>query len=231
MDEWLYPISLWGDFLMVKSRHLELIHFVINHWSAGKGSKPCHNLWARYRLKSPASRLLTSPCVQARIKENIKAPRYWPFVRGIHRWPVNSPHKGPVTRKMFPFHDVIMVVPEHTKVLRHQCWIADPVFLFYVVWLSNIMYQPKWPTRLHRISILHPFTKLKDTDGRLRCNMDHQKGSSGSGFIFYNMYILVTPFWRFTLNVLYGGFNDVRKSNACYHSQVSHIQANISFWI
>ena len=21
-------------------------------------------------------------------------PRYWPFVRGIHRWPVNSPHKG-----------------------------------------------------------------------------------------------------------------------------------------
>ena len=31
------------------------------------------------------------------------------FVRGIHRWPVNSPHKMPVTRKMFPFDDVIMV--------------------------------------------------------------------------------------------------------------------------
>ena len=31
------------------------------------------------------------------------------FVRGIHRWPVNSPHKGPVTRNMFPFDDVIMV--------------------------------------------------------------------------------------------------------------------------
>ena len=30
------------------------------------------------------------------------------FVRGIHRWPVNSPHKGPVTREMFPFDDVIM---------------------------------------------------------------------------------------------------------------------------
>ena len=27
---------------------------------------------------------------------------------GNHRWPVNSPHKGPVTRKRFPFHDVIM---------------------------------------------------------------------------------------------------------------------------
>ena len=31
------------------------------------------------------------------------------FVRGIHRWPVNSPHKGPVTRKMFSFDDVIMI--------------------------------------------------------------------------------------------------------------------------
>ena len=30
------------------------------------------------------------------------------FVREIHRGPVNSPHKWPVTRKMFPFDDVIM---------------------------------------------------------------------------------------------------------------------------
>ena len=30
------------------------------------------------------------------------------FVRGIHRGPVNSPHKWLVTRKMFPFDDVIM---------------------------------------------------------------------------------------------------------------------------
>ena len=30
------------------------------------------------------------------------------FVRGIHRWPVDSPHKGPVTRQTFPFGDVIM---------------------------------------------------------------------------------------------------------------------------
>ena len=30
------------------------------------------------------------------------------FVQGIHRGPVNSPHKWPVTRKMSPFDDVIM---------------------------------------------------------------------------------------------------------------------------
>ena len=31
------------------------------------------------------------------------------FVRGIHRSPVNCPHNWPVTRKMFPFDDVIMI--------------------------------------------------------------------------------------------------------------------------
>ena len=30
------------------------------------------------------------------------------LLRGIHRSPVNSPHKWPVARKMFPFDDVIM---------------------------------------------------------------------------------------------------------------------------
>ena len=33
------------------------------------------------------------------------------LVRGSHRWPVNSPYKWPVTRKMFPFGDVIMLQP------------------------------------------------------------------------------------------------------------------------
>ena len=44
------------------------------------------------------------------------------FVRGILRGPVKSPHKWPVTRKMFPFYDVIMF-QEHvcTCVLSFSC--------------------------------------------------------------------------------------------------------------
>ena len=34
------------------------------------------------------------------------------FVRGIHRSPVNSPHKYPVTRKMFSFDDVTMGISQ-----------------------------------------------------------------------------------------------------------------------
>ena len=36
------------------------------------------------------------------IKENIRTPHHWPL------WPVNSPHKWPVTRKMLTFDNVIM---------------------------------------------------------------------------------------------------------------------------
>ena len=38
------------------------------------------------------------------------------FVRGIHRGPVNSPHKWPVTQKIFPFDDVIMA---HQDICLH----------------------------------------------------------------------------------------------------------------
>ena len=48
------------------------------------------------------------------------------FVRGIHRGRVNSPHKWPVTQKMFPFDNVIMVTHKilpHTYLQTQQWWV------------------------------------------------------------------------------------------------------------
>ena len=36
-------------------------------------------------------------------------PRYWPFVRGIHRSPVNSPAQRPVTRSFDVFFDLCLI--------------------------------------------------------------------------------------------------------------------------
>ena len=47
------------------------------------------------------------------------------FVRGIHRWPVNSPHK---VRKMFPFDDVIMAACIR-KIFEH-----DHMFYMLMAW-------------------------------------------------------------------------------------------------
>ena len=48
------------------------------------------------------------------------------FVRGIHRWPVNSPHKWPVKPKMIPFDDVIML----PVIIRMVClWLENSDFV------------------------------------------------------------------------------------------------------
>ena len=41
-------------------------------------------------------------------KKNHQSSASLALVRGIHRWPVNSPHKWSVTRKMFPFDNAII---------------------------------------------------------------------------------------------------------------------------
>ena len=58
------------------------------------------------------------------------------FVRRIRRWPVNSPHKGQLTRKMFPFDDVIMSIAIR---IRWQSFLA--VFHILIIlmkwWLQH----------------------------------------------------------------------------------------------
>ena len=54
------------------------------------------------------------------------------FVRGIHRRPVNFPHKWPVTRTMFPFDDVIMcpmcrrIIMLETSIRLYFCSTSGP---------------------------------------------------------------------------------------------------------
>ena len=53
------------------------------------------------------------------------------FVWGNHRWPVNSPHKGPVMRKMFPFDDVVMSHP-HVQDMKTSSK-SDLFFIFFSI--------------------------------------------------------------------------------------------------
>ena len=45
------------------------------------------------------------------------------FVRGIHRWPVNSPHTWPVARKMFPFYIIMNLVLISLKIFPHVMFV------------------------------------------------------------------------------------------------------------
>ena len=60
------------------------------------------------------------------------------FVWGIHRRPVNSPQKGPVTRKMFPFDDVIMANQFLCHVIN---WNTIIFFIFEVLFCELLKHQ------------------------------------------------------------------------------------------
>ena len=70
------------------------------------------------------------------------------FVGGIHRRPVNSPHKGPVTRKMLPFDNIIMQgiynifsIVSHLFIM-HLC----SMYLSMAVKRSHIQYRLSYKT-------------------------------------------------------------------------------------
>ena len=66
------------------------------------------------------------------------------FVRGIYWWPVNSPHKGPVTRKMFPFDDVTMLTQIDVDMMKCYQSLWNPsdylncIFLIFVSEIETI---------------------------------------------------------------------------------------------
>ena len=57
-------------------------------------------------------------------------------MRGIHWWPVNSPHKGPVMWKMFSFDDIIMKYysAECSSIEQTDTWIDLWMYLPMMMW-------------------------------------------------------------------------------------------------
>ena len=73
------------------------------------------------------------------------------FVRGIHRGPVNSPHKGPAARKMLPFDDVIMtfnpiqVTAKHLQIkILIESTHARSMDLSFIEEVNPILAKPPW---------------------------------------------------------------------------------------
>ena len=75
------------------------------------------------------------------------------FVRGIHRGPVNSPHKWPVARNMFPFDYAIMICIPNIRVLLIQLLkLFDQAETFGYFTLKWPMGQlPVMATHIHHI--------------------------------------------------------------------------------
>ena len=71
------------------------------------------------------------------------------FVRGVHQWQVNSPHKGPVTRKMFSFMSSscndwpLHYVSWHVIVHFKQCHMVNILAAILQTTLTNAYFWTK----------------------------------------------------------------------------------------
>ena len=89
--------------------------------------------------------------------EKHQSRHYRPFVRGIYRWPVNSPHKGPVTRKELPFDDVIM--KKGQTLVSEPAWpyryLASWTFLLNLVkfYCASVQICKIWDTIDHNMRV------------------------------------------------------------------------------
>ena len=112
------------------------IMWVIIHYRLSKTMRRCHYRWRKWHkvqhcayvfdvemavmhysyviMGTIASQITSLTIVYSTVYSGAGQRKYQSsaslaFVRGIHRGPVNSPHKWSVTRKMFPFDDFIMI--------------------------------------------------------------------------------------------------------------------------
>ena len=96
------------------------------------------------------------------------------FVWGIHRWPVNSPHKWPVTRKMFPYDNVIMCkcIPlmtlHTTPPLLNVTWTPLSTFsyLFILHFVCNLelsnVFKMCYPVNVKSVNMSHILEHMLD---------------------------------------------------------------------
>ena len=103
------------------------------------------------------------------------------FVRENHRWEVNSPHKWPITRKMFPFDDVIMARHSQKLAYTQQTTFVDSFTETEMSsFLWNYHHWLHWKLSKWQLPV-QPVMKISSNDD-----------------IFVSVLLLTLPFYCFT---------------------------------
>ena len=118
--------------------------FAINYLIAKPGNKMAAPHYNDITMDATASQITSLTIFYSTIysdgdQRKPKCSASLAFVRGIHRWPVNSPHKWPVTWKMFPFNDVIVFMTHfHIEGFRPKwAWKIRVRILHWSFWCWN----------------------------------------------------------------------------------------------
>ena len=116
-------------------------------WSIGACRENSTSLrWRRNGRDGVSNHCLTIvySTVYSDVDQNIEALA---FVRVIHWWPVKSPQKWPVTRKMSPFDDVIMITTKRRVIKSSQLQatffyiMTRRHYQHYIIFVGEIHHQ------------------------------------------------------------------------------------------
>ena len=107
-----YNSILLYHYIVYRSIKIMVLQLHLQHIT----SLPAHESWGHYNdiiMSVMASQITGISIVYSAVcsgidQRKLQSSASLAFVRGIHWWPVNSPHKVPVMREMIPFDDVIM---------------------------------------------------------------------------------------------------------------------------
>ena len=121
---WNYQIVIWNGIKVLWTsmehsmklwrRQIKYHRVPLNSmefWNRHQCSANFHALQRRHNEHDGVSNHQSHDCLLNRLfkrrSKKTSKIRVTGLCVGIHRWPVNSPHKWPVKRKMFPFDDVM----------------------------------------------------------------------------------------------------------------------------
>ena len=94
-------MQAWTKYILRNKGHSDLFVYALHKkWGAGYPTKQTHDFlyFAFFLLRLSLLFLIDSRDLSTHFHDDVFKwkyfPHYWPFLRGIHRSPVKSPHKG-----------------------------------------------------------------------------------------------------------------------------------------
>ena len=106
---WIYQIMLWCTFFgSGRWSSLAIVFLTLVEWNSLSYTLQWRHS-ERDGVSNHQSHDSLLKCLFRRRSNKTSKLRVTGLLGGIHRWPVNSPYKEPVTRKRFPFDDVIII--------------------------------------------------------------------------------------------------------------------------
>ena len=95
----LWWLAVWPLLLLLPTLRVQVRNDVKQYvWWSMHAVYYSNITWPSWRLKSLTTWLFVQQCVYHQKKWNLHITD--PFVKGIHRWPVDSLHKGPIMWKV-----------------------------------------------------------------------------------------------------------------------------------